>query len=840
MCSLLAQRPSLASGSRPIPDDPVTVDLPRPLTSFIGREAHCAAIVDRLQQPDVRLLTLAGPAGVGKTRLALASAAELADEIPDGVHFVSFTSLRSADHVPFAIAEALDVRSITGDSIESRLIAYARDRSMLLVLDNLEHLLPVPFVTRILTACPEVKVLATSRTVLHLSGEHEYVVPPMDVPAQGEAKTELDLAGVESVALLVNRARQSSPAFALTDENAADIAAICTRLDGLPLAIELAAARMKVFPPAALLDRLSDRLSLLTGGPSDQPLHQRTLRDTIEWSHDLLSAREQRVFRRLAVFPGGITPQGAAAVCRDDGGAVPSDVDALDELSLLADKSLLHQEREPGDGPRFFLLETVRHYALEKLHAAGEELASRERHAAHYLLFAEGATALLPGPDQAIWADRFESNLPNIRVALESLRKAGDIERYTRMCCAIFRFWRMRGMLTEGRYWLDVTLEPEWQRQLPDDLAAAVFTNAGWLALEQGDALHAGSNGDEALAIATRSNHDSEMARAYGLLSFVDNRLGEDARAMERMELSLKHHRATEDADNIAGTLNNLAVLAMESGDFEYAAAVCAESRDAFLALGNLHGASHGIDNRGVALYCLGRYEEALHCSHESHAIDRKLADKRGRAVSLDHIGKCSRALGDLEGAWEAHAESLPYRQEIGDPRGFLVWLEAMALWMAQAGDPVLAARTLGAIEVVRTGSSLPLQNHEIGDHQQTERLARERLGDNEFESHLAKGRWMPLDDAVAAMRDAAERRVREMSRGAPRGIGGIAKSFDLTPREEEVLALIAQRYADKEIAEMLFISPRTVARHVTGIFTKLDVHSRREAAAKVNALTPD
>lgn len=838
MCSLATRQPS-TSGPPPAPDPRVAGDLPRPLTSFIGREAHRAAIADRLRQPDVRLLTLAGPAGVGKTRLALAAAAELADEIPDGVHFVSFTSLRSADHVPFAIAEALDVRSITGDSIESRVIAYARDRSMLLVLDNLEHLLPVPFVTRILTACPEVKVLATSRTVLHLSGEHEYVVPPMDVPAQGEVKTGLDLAGVESVVLLVNRARQSSPAFALTDENAAEIAAICTRLDGLPLALELAAARLKVFPPAALLDRLSDRLSLLTGGPSDQPLHQRTLRDTIGWSHDLLSEREQRVFRRFAVFPGGITPQGAAAVCRDDGGAVPTDVDALDELALLVDKSL-HQEREPGDGPRFFLLETVRHYALEKLRSAGEEAAVQRLHAEHYLMFADDAAPKLVGPDQVEWADRLESNQPNIRVALESFRKADDIGRYTRLCCALFRFWRMRGMLTEGRYWLEAALQPEWQRQLPDDLAAAVFTNAGWLALEQGDAGHAESYGDQALAIATRTNHDSEIARAYGLLAFVDNRLGENARAMERMELSLKHHRRAGDADNVAGTLNNLAVLAMESGDFEYAADVCGESRDAFLALGNLHGASHGIDNRGVALYCLGRFEEAMRCFHESLAIDRTLVNKRGSAVSLDHVGKCARALGDLEGAWEAHVASLPYRQEVGDPRGLLVWLEAMSLWMAQAGDPVLAARALGAIEVVRTASTIPLQNHEIGDHQQTERLARERLGDNEFASHLAKGRWLSLEDAVASMRDAAERRVREMTRGAPSELGGIAKTFGLTPREEEVLALIAQRYADKEIAEMLFISPRTVARHVTGIFTKLDVHSRREAAAKVNALTPD
>lgn len=837
MCSL-ATRQSSTLGPSPAPDPRAAAVLPRPLTTFIGREAHRAAIADRLRQPDVRLLTLAGPAGVGKTRLALAAAAELVDRFPDGIHFVLFTSLRRADQVPLAIAEALDIRSITGDSIESRVIAYARDRSMLLVLDNLEHLLPVPFVTRILTACPDVKALATSRTVLHLSGEHEFVVPPMDVPVPDAVHVANDLAGIESVSLLVSRARQSSPSFVLTDENAGDIAAICARLDGLPLAIELAAARLKVFSPVALLDRLSDRLSLLTGGPSDQPLHQRTIRDTIDWSHDLLSDREQRVFRRLAVFPGGITPQAAATVCRDDQGDPPADVDALDELALLVDKSLLHQERDPRHSPRFFLLETVRHYAQEKLRISGEEPSILERHAMHYLAFAEDAAPMLIGPDQMEWADRFESNLPNIRVALESFRNSDDIERYTRLCCALFRFWRMRGMLTEGRFWLEVTLQPHWQRQLSDELRSAVYTDTGWLALEQGDAGHAESHGDEALALAAVIDHDSGMARAYGLLAFVDNRLGKNTRAMERMRLSLEHHRAADDADNIAGTLNNLAVLAMESGDFAYAASVCGESRDAFMALGNLHGAAHGIDNRGVALYCLGRFEEAMRCSHESLAIDRKLANKRGSAVSLDHVGKCARALGDLEGAWEAHATSLPYRREIGDPRGYLVWLEAMSLWMVHAGRPERAARTLGAIEVVRTASNIPLHSHEIGDHEQTERLARKRLGDKEFETHLGKGRWVSLDDAVAAMRHAAEERVQELMGGVPQEANGIAPEFGLTPREREVLALIARRFTDKEIAEALFISPRTVARHVTGIFTKLDVHSRREAAARVNGQT--
>src|SRR5665811_1588160 len=817
-----------------------TPDLPQPLTSFVGRAAHLKTIVHLLRQPDVRLVTLAGPAGVGKTRLALAAASTLARDFSDGVHFVPCATLRESKQVPAAIAETLSIQTVGRDSIESRVITYSRDRSMLLVLDNLEHVLPVPLITRMLTACPHVRILATSRTVLHLSGEHEYVVPPMDVPDSARDLPVDELASIESVVLLTHRARQIDPDFAVTPENSVDLAMICARLDGLPLAIELAAARMKVFPPAALLDRLSDRLSLLTGGPSDQPLHQRTIRATIDWSHDLLSPREQRMFRRLAVFSGGITMQAAAAICRDDNDDAFTDVEALDELTLLVDKSLVQQEPESGDGPSFFLLETVRHYAMERLCASGEDHTVRERHATHYLDFAERTTELLKGPEQVIWLNRIEANQPNIRLALETLRQTEDFERYARLCCALFRFWLIRGMLAEGRAWLDAALAPAWQARLPDDLRSMVFTYSGWLALDQGDADHAESCGDRGLEIATRISHDSAIALACGLLAFVDIRQGFVSRAVERLDRSLLHYRAAGDNYHVAGALNNLALIALGAGDLERAASMFEKSRDAYLALGNPRGVSHGTHNRGIALYGLGQYDEALRCFRESYAIDRKAVDKRGSAVSLDHVGKCVRALGDPIMAWEAHAQSLPLRKEIGDPRGLLFWLEAMALWMAHAARPELAARTLGAIEVVRIGSNIPIYKNELGDHGATESLARERLGDKSFEAHLARGRWLSLDEAVAAMQEAAEQCVLELEHGAPTTSTSSANISGLTPREHEVLMLIAQRYANKEIAEALYISPRTVARHVTAIFNKLSVHSRREAAARVNGSSPD
>lgn len=430
MCAAVGRPKASPSHTSPARDPQPATDFVHPLTSFVGRASHLSAVTALIGEPGIRLLTLAGPAGVGKTRLAQAVADVVAGSFPDGVRFVSLAAVRQRERVPFIIAEALGLQSVTGESFESRVINYARDREMLLVLDNLEHLLPLPFLTRLLTSCRHLTVLATSREVLHLSGEFEYVVPPMEVPDLDAPVASVPLEAVESVALLVDRARQVQPGFALTDENAADIAAICARLDGLPLAIELAAARLKVFSPAALLDRLSDRLALLTGGPTDRPAHQRTIRDTIGWSHDLLSPREQRMFRHLGVFMGGITAEAAAAVCTDDDGGPCTDLEALAELISLVDKSLVQRARQEGDGPRFYLLETIRHYALECLEIANEVAETKLRHAGYYLDVVEAALPLLIGPDQAIWTARLEAEQVNMRSALMALRDVNAVEDY--------------------------------------------------------------------------------------------------------------------------------------------------------------------------------------------------------------------------------------------------------------------------------------------------------------------------------------------------------------------------------------------------------------------------
>jgi predicted ATPase/DNA-binding CsgD family transcriptional regulator len=819
-------------------DPRTTVDFVQPLMSFVGRSRQLSAVTTLLREPGLRLLTLTGPGGVGKTRLAEVAADVVREAFPDGVIFISFATLRDPSRVPGVIADAFGLLSVTGESFESRVINHARDREMLLVLDNLEHLLPVPFLTRLLVACEGITIMATSREVLRLSGEFEYVVPPLAVPDPDIVADPTALMEVESVALLVDRARQVRPGLTVDASNAADIAAICRRLDGLPLAIELAAARLKIFSPSALLARLSDRLSLLTGGPSDRPLHQRTIRDTIGWSYDLLPEGEQCVFRRLGAFAGDITPEAVAATCADASDAAWSELEALDHLCLLVDKSLLQRVRQDADEPRFVMLETIRHYALERLQHEDELDDVSRRYAQYHLDLAESAVPHLIGPEQTAWAARLESEQPNMRAAMAHFRDEQDAESYTRLVCALWRFWRLRGMLTEGRAWLEETLPPAWQDRLPPALQSRSRFMAGWLALEQGDAELAMRLGNEALEIAEANDLDEGRGAALRLLSFVDSRLGDNARATRRMEASLGYVRKTNDADSIAGALNNLAILALDAGDYEQVVTYGTESRQRFLDLGNTYGASHSIDTMGVALYCLGRFEEAMRASRESMTLDRQLEDTRGLAVSLDHVGKCARALGDLPAAWEAHSESLRYRREVGDPRGFLVWLEAMALWLVHAGCPEPAARAFGAIEVTRTASNMPIQLHETADHEETERLACEGLGAERFETLVAKGRWLSLPEIVDEVQRVAEARVRELAGGEVGLSASVAERYGLTAREHEVLGLLAKRYADKEIAQMLSISPRTVARHVTGILTKMDVHSRREAAALAEDVT--
>lgn len=809
------------------------------MTSFVGREREIEEIAGIVRTPGVRLVTLIGPAGVGKTRLADRVALTMASTDPDGVMRVSLASVLAADGVAEAIAQAIGIQTVTGESYESRVVSTLSTRQMLLVLDNLEHLLPVPFLGRLLAACPEVRILATSRELLRASGEYSYVVPPMATPTGAAGVTASMLEGIESVALLTERARQWNPAFAVTDDNAGAIAQLCIGLDGLPLAIELAAARLRVFSPQALCERLGDQLALLTGGSADGHAHQRTIRDTIRWSHDLLPAPERQALRQLAVFPGYITPRSAAAVWASDPGAGIDEYVALDVLTSLADKSLVQIAPATVDEPRFMLLQAVRHYAAEQLDAAEEGSAARARHAAWFLRRAVRQQPDLLGPDQAAVAASIDADLPNFRGAMDALLADGQVADYARLVCALWRYWRIRGMLNEGRARLEMAVGALRDGDVPAPLRAMVLFQLGWLEFEQGDLDASQAHAAASLDIAEACANGRALGDAYRLLSLLENRHDRNAEATRLMALSLQQYRTIAEPDNIAGALNNLAIIALDDGAWGEVIAYGTESRDIFLQLGNLYGASHSIDTTSIALYCLGRYDEALQLSCRSLEIDRDLGDSRGIAVSYDHVGKCARALGDLRGAWVAHEHALRYRRDVGDPRGLLVWLEAMAHWCAVVGYPSHTARIHGMLDMTRTSLILPLQLHERDDHADAARLAREALGDEAFRKAEAQGRWLGLDEVigetVAVGRGWAEGEVERMDATSLAGA-----EFGLTPREREVAEMLRKRYSDKEIAEALFISPRTVARHVMNILDKLDVRSRRDVAAAFASPNPE
>lgn len=789
--------------------------------TLIGRTQQVQVVLDLLDNPSVRLVNLTGPAGVGKTRLAMEVIERLHGSIP--THMISFATLPETRFFAPRMADSLGVAPVGAESWEARIIEHLRDAHLLLLLDNLEHILPIPFLPRLLAACPNVQLLTTSRVVLHLSEEHMLRVPPLAVPDADADPSPENLRKFESVQLLLERAIRADPEFAISDDNAVDIATLVRALDGLPLALELAAARLNTFGPAAMCARLTDSLSLLVGGPLDRPVHQRTLRSTIAWSYRLLPPGQQRLFRRLSVLNSGVSPEVALAVC---GNAT----DSIEDLIELAECSLVRLS--PGDQGLCSLLQTVRIFAREELEASGE---SDEIHLrlADYCL--QETTRLGPaligaGQNEAVAA--IDALLPNIMASLNWLQANNIATPFVRLACSLFRYWRIRGQMAVAEFWMNIAISPAWETLLSIEDRALALVTSGWIELERGNPDAAEQRAENALSLVESGPHPAIIAQAWRVLALVDNRQDNRERARKRMETSLDWFRKAGDADGVAGALNNLAILALDDGEWERVIALCEESTASFMKLGNIHGASHSLDTKGIAEYELHRYDEAMKSTLASLKIDRSVGDARGLAITLDHVGKIARAQGDLPAAWEAHAESLMYRQQVGDPRGMLVWLQAMAHWLVEAGKAELAARIIGAIEIARTSMNMPIQQHESADHNAILEALQQVLGEDRFNTAIAKGRWASLESLATEVHDAASTRAQEIAAGASALPDGVGNQYGLTEREEEVFHLLARRLSDKEIADELCISARTVNRHVSNLLAKLDVHTRREAAS--------
>jgi predicted ATPase/DNA-binding XRE family transcriptional regulator len=726
--------------------------MPTPATRLIGREAEIAALVRLIQREGLRLVTLTGPGGVGKTRLALAAADALRAAFPDGVAFVDLSALRDPLLVGPTVARGLGLREGGIRDPRAALVAFLRDRRALLVLDNVEQVIEgAPLLADLMTASPWLCILVTSRTALRLRGEQVFPVAPLPLPGAATAPTPQALLRSAAVALFVERAHTMTPDFAFTAANAAAVAAICVRLDGLPLAIELAAARVDLLPPPALLARLERRLPLLTRGARDLPERQQTLRAAIDWSYRLLHVGEQALYRRLAVFVGGCTIDAVEAVCGVGGELA---VDSLDWLGTLVGQHLLRQREGAGGAPRFAMLETIREHARELLAESGEEETVQRRHATYFATLAEAADAALTGPEQAAWLARLEEEHDNLRAALQWMVAQGEAGAALRLAASLWRFWEGHGHLGEGRRWLAATLA------LPGGgdraLRARALRGAGLLATWQGDYATARALHAESLALYRALADRDGVGHALENLGMVAHEQGDFAAAAALHTESLAIRRGLGDRRNVASSLNNLGLVKRALGDYPSARTLHAEGLALHRILRDDQGIGNELTNLGMLAYLTGDYAAARALHEESLAIRRALGDRRGVAISLGNLGRVAYRQGNHTAARALHAESLQLRQALGDatmPEG----IEGLAAIAGARGEVARAARLLGAAATLRAAIALRQFADERADQEEWVARVRGESAAIDWDAAWRAGAALSPEEAIAEALEAEE-----------------------------------------------------------------------------------
>ncbi len=674
-------------------------------TSFVGREGERAAIRALLQAPDVRLVTLTGPGGTGKTRLAIRVAEEVRADFPGGTCFVALAGLADAARVVPEIAGGFGLRAAAGPQ-GALALAEALARSLaqptLLVLDNFERVVEAaPEVTTLLARVEPLKVLVTSQAALRLYGEREVAVAPLAVPDPARLPPLVELSKSPAVALFIERAAAALPGFALTPENAPAVAAICARLAGLPLAIELAAARVKLLSPAALAARLAKSLDFLTG-PRDLPARQQTLRATIDWSHELLSPPEQALFRRLAVFTGGCTLEAVEAVAdaRQDLG-----LDVLDAMSSLVDKSLLRCRDATAEDPRFEMLDIVREYALERLAKSGDEEVTRRAHAAYALVFAEDGSHAISGPEGAATLARFDQELPNLRAALDYLVANRHVEFATRLATALLPYWRRRERLSEGRERFGAVLALEGAS--PKARAGALYA-ASLLTGEQGDGASTRPMLEEATVLYGQLGDARAALVTKNALAVACQFMGDLAAARGHLEEVLQEARERNDADNLARALNNLASVMHSSGDPAGAVRLYEQCREVFEARGDRMGVAWALDQQGDAVRDAGDPKGARAFYERSLAIFRELGHGGGVATALTDLARLARQEGDPEAA-RRHCGDVLALGDFGSERASARLLEELGALAASDGQPRRALVLFGAAAALRVRLGWPV-----------------------------------------------------------------------------------------------------------------------------------
>ncbi len=870
-------------------------NLPAQATPFIERGKEVARASALVKRPEVRLLTLTGPGGTGKTRLGLQVAFEMLDQFDDGAYFVPLAPISDPTLVAPTIARTLGVKEVGGQPLTESLRSYLRDKRMLLLLDNFEQVLKAsPLLADLLADCPYLKLLITSRSAIHIYGQHEFPVPPMSLPPLSAPRAAGDhtplmplsqLSQYEAVRLFVERAVAVKPDFAVTNENAPAVAEICHRLDGLPLAIELAATRIKILSPQAMLVRLQSRLKLLTGGAWDLPARQQTLRGAIEWSYDLLEPQEQTLFRRLSVFVGGCSLDAAEQVCglqiadfklqndRDSNTLQSTinnsqSVDLFDVISSLVDKSLLRQE-EVASEPRFWMLETIREYALEKLAEHSETSALRARHSAFFLALTEEAEPKLRGPEQLVWLTHLEREHDNIRAAMRWSVESEDAESGLRMAGALSRFWYLRGHMSEGRQCTAEALATPGA-EAPTLVRAKALYNAGYLASLQGDLEQARLALEESLLIRRELGDRQGIAASLNELGSMAYRRGDYPAARTHFEESLAVRRTLEDKRAIAIPLNNLGVLAVEQGDYARARELYEEGLVIFRDLGDNHSVASLLHNLGIVVAHDGDYATARALYEESLSLRREFGDKYGIAHVLYDLGIAAQERGDYSEARALYEESLAIRREVGDKSGAgwsllnladvarhageyahatillkeswslfeetgdkrgmaecLVGMGGVAAAQSQPHyDPGRATRLFGASEALfQTIGAVMSPIHRAGYEHNVATL-RTALGNASFTALWAEGQTIPPEEITTYALE--EREATPETTPTPTLLptpttypGGLSE------REVDVLRLVAAGLTNAQAAEKLVVSPFTINAHLRSIYSKLGITSR-------------
>ncbi|MGD0508477.1 MAG: protein kinase [Terriglobales bacterium] len=720
-------------------------NLPVQRTGFVGRKKEVAALKELLVRQDVRLVTVTGPGGIGKTRLAVQVAGELVEHFPGGAHFVPLSSLGDPGLIASAIVQTLGIREAGGHSAIEILRKNLQDASrapMLLLLDNFEHLIQAaPTVADLLATAPNLKIVVTSQAALHVYGEHEFPVPPLTLPdSRSNASVEV-LSQCPAVALFVQRAVAAKPDFAINPENAVAVSEICSRLDGLPLAIELAAARVKVLSPSLMLTRLASRLQLLTGGARDLPQRQQTLRAAMDWSYDLLSAAEQKLFRRLSAFAGGCNLEGVEAVCDTKGDL---DLDLIDGMASMLDKSLVQQVEHARANSRFVMLETIREYALEKLEASGEQPLTKRAHAAYCLVLAEEEAT----EDSAEWLERLAFERDNFRAGLEWLTETGDAEWGLRLGTALFRFWEIREDLAEGRESLGKLLKLSGAQAPTKSRARALFA-AGVLAGEQGDYASADALIGESQDIARQLGDNMAVAVSLNALAVFAGDRGDVALARTLFEESLVLWRELGDQKAVARALSNLANVLKLQGDYDRALSLHLECISIFRDLGDLTGVAWSLNYQGDVERDRGDSPAARTLYEQGLAIFRELGDRWGLAATLADLGSLAREQGNYFTTRSLYAESIKLFQELDHKRGIARLLECSACSAAAQFEAERSLRLAGAAAALRQTIGAPLTPTEQAKLEAALKPARQALTNTVGSTAWFAGWALPVEKAV-------------------------------------------------------------------------------------------